>query len=75
MMKPKLSKREFEILGLVAKGYTDEVIAGTLMLAEPTIGNHLRTIYDKLEVSNRREAVAAVFELKPKAEFLQEQPG
>lgn len=52
-----LSKREQEILDLLAKGYRYKEIADTLSISFDTVRSHLRNIYDKLHVSSRTEAV------------------
>lgn len=54
---PPLSPRELEVLQLLAQGQTNKQIADTLMIAEGTIKNHVATIYDKLKVNSRAEAV------------------
>ncbi|HSH92926.1 MAG TPA: response regulator transcription factor [Roseimicrobium sp.] len=53
----KLSKREEEILELLAKGYRYKEIADALGISFDTVRSHLRNIYDKLHVSSRTEAV------------------
>jgi DNA-binding NarL/FixJ family response regulator len=53
-----LSKREIEVLQLVAKGNSTKVIADQLFLSESTIKGHLHNIMDKLHVKNRAQAVA-----------------
>lgn len=53
-----LSDRESEVLGLVAKGKTTKEIASELFLSPGTVRNYISTILDKLEVSNRIEAIA-----------------
>ncbi len=54
----KLSKRESEILSLLAKGLSYKLIADQLSLSPHTIHNRLRGIYKKLHVQSGREAVA-----------------
>jgi DNA-binding NarL/FixJ family response regulator len=51
-----LSVRETEILTLVAKGHTNKEIAAQMNLSFHTVGNHLRHIYEKLQVRSRTEA-------------------
>jgi DNA-binding NarL/FixJ family response regulator len=53
-----LSKREQEVLELLAKGYRYKEIAEALGLGFDTVRSHLRSIYDKLHVQSRTEAVA-----------------
>jgi DNA-binding NarL/FixJ family response regulator len=48
-----LTPREAEVLGLVAGGLTNADVAGRLSISERTVGQHLRTIYSKLDVSSR----------------------
>ena len=52
-----LSKRELEILGLLAKGYLYKEIADQLGITPGTVRVHLHTVYEKLHVSSRTEAV------------------
>ena len=52
-----LSKREQEILDLLAKGFRYKEIADSLSISFDTVRSHLRNIYDKLHVSSRTEAV------------------
>lgn len=52
-----LSKREQEILALLAKGYLYKEIADQLGITAGTVRVHLHTVYEKLHVSSRTEAV------------------
>lgn len=52
-----LSKREQEILDLLAKGYRYKEIADLLTISYDTVRSHIRNIYDKLQVHSRTEAV------------------
>ena len=54
----KLGPRENEILGLLAQGYSYKEIADQLQLSVRTIGSHIRSIYEKLHVHSRSQAVA-----------------
>ncbi len=54
-----LSLREIEVLRLVAAGLTDGEIAERLVLSPRTVHAHLRTIYQKLEVTSRTAAIHA----------------
>ena len=51
-----LTRRELEILRLVAEGHSNAELARTLWVTEQTIKFHLSNIYRKLEVANRTEA-------------------
>jgi DNA-binding NarL/FixJ family response regulator len=58
-----LSAREMAVLRLVAKGYTNEEIAATLVIAVGTVKNHVMNIYKKLpNIRTRSEAVAWAWE-------------
>jgi len=52
-----LSKRETSIIKLAARGMTNKDIAGKLHLSNRTVEGHLRTIFNKLGVGSRTEAV------------------
>jgi DNA-binding NarL/FixJ family response regulator len=53
-----LTHRESEILELVVKGMSTKAIAQNLFLGEETVKTHLSSIYRKLKVKSRAEAVA-----------------
>ncbi len=53
-----LSRREQEVIELLAKGYRYKEIADALNMGFDTVRSHLRSIYDKLHVQSRTEAVA-----------------
>lgn len=53
---PDLTKRELEILRLVAEGSSNSQLAKMLWVTEQTVKFHLSNIYRKLGVSNRTEA-------------------
>ncbi len=55
-----LTKRELEVLHLVAKGHTDRQVAGTLVISPRTVNRHLSNIFTKLDVPGRAAAVAYV---------------
>lgn len=52
-----LTEREREVLGCLAKGYVYKEIAEQLQISFETVRTHLRTIYEKLHVHSRTEAV------------------
>jgi DNA-binding NarL/FixJ family response regulator len=54
-----LTERELEILDALAGGLTNNQIAQRLWLSEQTVKFHLSSVYRKLGVSSRTEAVAA----------------
>jgi LuxR family maltose regulon positive regulatory protein len=53
-----ISEREIEVLQLLADGRTNQEIAQAMFVSVNTIKSHLKSIYSKLGVHNRREAVA-----------------
>ncbi|MBN2506387.1 MAG: response regulator transcription factor [Verrucomicrobia bacterium] len=53
-----LSRREREILDLLARGFANKEIAQHLSLSVETVRVHLRHVYDKLHVRSRTQAVA-----------------
>ena len=52
----ELTEREIAVLKLVAEGKENHDIAETLGIAPVTVQNHLRSIFQKLDVSNRTAA-------------------
>jgi two-component system response regulator DesR len=54
---PPLSDREREVLDLIASGATNREIAGKLYLSPHTVKEHTSSLYRKLAVRNRAEAV------------------
>jgi DNA-binding NarL/FixJ family response regulator len=53
---PGLTRRELEILRLVAEGHSNAQLARMLWVTEQTVKFHLSNIYRKLDVANRTEA-------------------
>jgi DNA-binding NarL/FixJ family response regulator len=53
---PELTRRELEILQLVAEGHSNSQLARMLWVTEQTVKFHLSNIYRKLDVANRTEA-------------------
>jgi DNA-binding NarL/FixJ family response regulator len=53
---PDLTRRELEILKLVAEGHSNTQLAKMLWVTEQTVKFHLSNVYRKLDVSNRTEA-------------------
>ena len=53
---PGLTRREIEILQLVAEGHSNAGVAKLLWVTEQTVKFHLSNIYRKLGVANRTEA-------------------
>lgn len=53
----ELSKRELEILGLLAQGHSNQEIAATLFVSVSTVKTHNQNLFEKLEVKRRTQAV------------------
>ncbi|HET7094016.1 MAG TPA: response regulator transcription factor, partial [Thermomicrobiales bacterium] len=51
-----LTPREIEVLRLVARGLTDAEVGGLLFISPRTVSQHLRSVYNKLDVSSRAAA-------------------
>lgn len=60
---PAVTRRESEVLGLVADGLSNQAIGARLHLTEGTVKSHLARVYAKLGVSSRTAAVAAAVDL------------
>jgi two-component system NarL family response regulator len=56
-MRPKLTDRELEVLGLASDGLTNRQIGRRLHISENTVKNHMRNILEKLHLHSRMEAV------------------
>ena len=59
----QLSDRELEVLECLAEGKTTSQIAACLFISENTVKTHVRHILEKLEASNRTEAVSKGIQL------------
>jgi DNA-binding NarL/FixJ family response regulator len=57
-----LSQRELEVLGLIARGFSNRDAATKLFISEATVKTHLLHVYAKLGVKDRAAAVATAFE-------------
>lgn len=53
----ELSKRELEILGLLAKGHSNQEIAAKLFVSLSTVKTHNQNLFEKLDVKRRTQAV------------------
>ncbi|OIJ13376.1 hypothetical protein BKP35_09070 [Anaerobacillus arseniciselenatis] len=65
-IKPKgiLSKREWEVLELLTKGYKNEEIAEVLFISEKTVKNHVSNVLQKMDVPDRTNAVLTALRKK-----------
>lgn len=56
-----LTPREWEVLTLIAQGYSDKEVANSLFISTETSRSHVKSIYKKLQVSTRRAAAVYYF--------------
>ena len=54
----ELTRREREVLQIVAQGQDNYTIAARLGISEKTVRNHVSVIFSKLEIKSRAQAVA-----------------
>ena len=59
----KLSQREVEVLGLLARGRTNQEIARNLLVSVSTVKKHVQHVIAKLRVSDRTQAAVRAIEL------------
>ena len=62
--EPLLSQRELSILQMIANGNNTQQIRAQLFLSDATVKRDVRSIFDKLNVRNRSEAVAEAYRRK-----------
>jgi two-component system, NarL family, response regulator LiaR len=58
----ELTPREWEVLGLLANGFRNKEISSRLNICEETAKSHVKSIYRKLKIKGRREAIFRYFE-------------
>ncbi|NMA86905.1 MAG: response regulator transcription factor [Tissierellia bacterium] len=56
-----LTKREYEVLTLIAEGLSNKDIADRLFISEKTVKNHVSSIFKKIEVNDRIQAAIFAF--------------
>ncbi len=54
---PELTEREVEILRLIAQGLNNQELAQKLVLSPKTVRNHITSIFSKLQVADRAQAI------------------
>jgi len=59
--RPHLSPRELEVLNLIVRGLSNKQIAYDLKISEETAKNHVKHIFEKLDVRNRTQAATIAF--------------
>jgi DNA-binding CsgD family transcriptional regulator len=60
----ELSKRELEILNLMARGHSNEEIASKLFVSLSTVKTHNQNLFEKLNVKRRTQAIEKARRLK-----------
>jgi NarL family two-component system response regulator LiaR len=64
LSKRKISKRELEVLHLMAKGKSNQEIADELFVSLPTIKTHVANLFEKLDAKRRTQAVETAKRLR-----------
>jgi len=62
-LEPRPSPREMDVLRLVARGLTNKAIAAQLKISERTVQGHIASLFAKLGVNSRTEAVVRAAQL------------
>ncbi len=57
LKKRKISKRELEVLSLIASGKSNREIADQLFVSVPTIKTHIANLFEKLEARRRTQVI------------------
>lgn len=60
----EITSREYEVLELIAKGFSNKEIAATLFLSESTIKTHVSNLLNKLNAKRRTQAIQIAKELE-----------
>ena len=56
-----LTTRERDVVGAIARGDSTQEIANRLFLSPHTVRDHIKTVFEKVDVSSRAELVAKLF--------------
>ncbi len=64
LLDPHLSRREIQVISLVASGLTSKEVGSRLGISARTVNWHVSNVLSKLKVSSRTEAVAVGLELR-----------
>lgn len=59
-----ISPKEIEVLSYIVKGYNNNRIAEEMVISESTVANHLKSIYNKLNIESRTQAAILALKLK-----------
>ena len=58
LIRPNLTPREFDVLRLVSRGRTNKEMASAMFISEETVKSHMKSLFQKLGVHDRAEAVS-----------------
>ncbi len=58
----RFTRREHQILELIALGYTDKEVATQLRISRDTVATHMRRLFTRLGIHRRSAAVAALLD-------------
>lgn len=61
MSRDRLTRREYEVLTLIAEGQNNKEIAESLFISEKTVKNHVSNIFKKINVNDRTQAAIYAF--------------
>jgi DNA-binding CsgD family transcriptional regulator len=61
--KRRITRREKEVLRLIAQGYSSQKVADALCISKRTVDFHIANIYGKLDLQNRVQAFCAAAKL------------
>ena len=64
ILRHGISKREYEVLELIAQGLSNQEIADKLFVSTSTVKTHISNIYSKLDARRRTEAIKRAKELR-----------
>jgi len=64
LQKLGISRREFEVLELIAAGHSNQEIAEKLFVSTSTVKTHVSNVLGKLDASRRTEAIARAKQLR-----------
>lgn len=59
--RDKLTRREIEVIGLIADGLNNKEIADLLFISEKTVKNHVSNLFKKINVTDRTQAAIFAF--------------
>ena len=63
LAEPRPTPREMQVLKLLTRGFTNKSIAAQMKISERTVQGHIASLFDKLNVSSRTEAVVRAAQL------------